>query len=98
MTQHPPTARAGLLAWESPAVPRTRWEPVVAELRARPGDWAVVFAAPIAERKRADNLAQRIRTGVTAAFRPTESFEVLVRKPADDDTEIRVYARYLGGA
>jgi hypothetical protein len=66
---------------------------IAEELRARPGEWAVV------QRKtstaRAASAAQAIRTGRLRAYAPAGAFEAKSRKVGD---EYRVYARYVEAA
>lgn len=65
---------------------------VAAELKARPGEWAIVrtgFPSKFA----AATAASRIKAGHPVAYRPPGSFDALSRTV---DSELRLYARYTG--
>ncbi|MEH1168935.1 hypothetical protein V6V47_26480 [Micromonospora sp. CPCC 205539] len=94
----------GVLRWEDPPPP-TRRNPrtpggataaaeravrIAAELRARPGEWAV-----IAEGANSRVLTTRIRHGVIAVWRPAGAYEAVCRTV---DGRITVFARYVGAA
>ena len=66
---------------------------IVATLRARPGEWAIVatYSAP----GTASSMATSIKSGRLAVYRPGGSFEAITRKV---DGEVRVYARFVGEA
>jgi len=69
----------------------TDWNAIAAELKANPGEWALVA------RNQWAAAAVRINDGLYAAFRPAGSFEATARR--DDDLEkpkVNIWARYLG--
>lgn len=76
--------------WEDP--PPKRWSLIAAELRSRPGEWALV----------AENATTATTTyinqGRITAFRPAGAFEA--RSVLDPRTRraAKVFARYVGGA
>lgn len=92
---------ADLVVWEDPPPARLgrrsrgRWEAIFAQLRERPGVWALVAVmAKAPDRKhgaheRAAAQARNIRNGRVGGAAPGE-FEAVARKE-------RVYARYVGG-
>jgi hypothetical protein len=59
------------------------------ELRARPGEWALVLHADT--NAHAWQKASNIKRGIIAAFRPFGAFEATTRNGVD------VWARYVGG-
>jgi hypothetical protein len=61
------------------------------QLRARPGQWAVVTVRTTAAE--AGQYAYTVRKGVRKLFQPAGTFEAVSRKVGD---EHRVYARYVG--
>lgn len=86
------------MKWEEPPLsPRTArgrtWKAEAAELRAHPGQWAVIAERPRYERSRAYDLSVNVKQGRIAAFRPSGSFEAAVRLDGDMH---KVYARYVG--
>lgn len=91
MTKKPTTIR-----FEAPPLanrtPRGRavQKDVVRQLRAHPGEWAIVHYADT--RAGAYAMAFQIRRGVLASFRPAGAFEALGRTV---DGEYRVYARFV---
>lgn len=64
---------------------------VPAQLRAHPGEWAIIHTAQT--RVGAYAMAHQIRTGILASYRPKGHFEALGRTV---DGEFRVYARFVG--
>lgn len=88
--EDPPTAHS---AAGKPKQPRRtdKWRTVAAELRARPGEWAVLLEA---ERfGNGGGIAGKIKAGDLAAFRPAGSFDATTRTV---DGLYAVYARYIG--
>lgn len=81
------------LAWEDPPditalqVARS----LADELRARPGEWAVVSTHPTMGT--AQSTSSNIRSGRRAIYRPRFAFDATAREV---DGEYRVYARYIG--
>lgn len=73
--------------------PTSRWIGIAAQLRSRPGEWAIVHVATI--RQTADDYASRISRGLLPATGPRGSFQGASRHV---DGQYRVYARYLRGA
>jgi hypothetical protein len=71
--------------------PRTDHAAAAAELKARPGEWAVIarHMTPAAAR----TAAGRIRCGFPAAYKPAGSFDAAARTV---DGEYRTYAMYRG--
>ena len=88
----------GVLRWEDPpavsTAPRTddrvAWAIVAAELRSKPGEWAVVIEGP----KAVPHVAIRISQGKSPWFRPAGSFETMQRTAPDGG--VSIYARYVG--
>ena len=82
------------LKWEEPP-PAARgplgYEETAQQLKAKPGQWAIVATFP--RRSNAGTLSHNIRIGRTAAWQPAGDFEAVSRKVGE---EVRVYARYLG--
>lgn len=80
------------LAWEEPPVNRSStWLEEASQLRACPGQWAVICIKP--HSRAAVAMASHISNGNLAAFRPAGTFEATSRTV---DGEARVYARYVG--
>lgn len=84
---------SALVTWEAPPPSarrrpdtRTDHDGIAAELRSRPGEWALLPAA-------ATGMAGQIRRGDIRAYRPAGTFEAVRRDSADG---IRVWARYVG--
>lgn len=61
------------------------WDPIVAELRRHPDEWALI----------AEDTTSRIN-GKYPAFRPIEEFEVVVRSTGRGRGRHDIYARYVG--
>lgn len=89
---------SAVIRWEPPpAARRASSEPpsefdhhgIAAELRARPGDWAVVC-----ESGTNPALTARINRGELSAYRPAGCFEAVCR--ANGSGVLVIYARYLG--
>jgi hypothetical protein len=83
------------VTWADPPSMRRRRQPsrvnheeIASQLRARPGEWALIPAA-------GTGLAGQIQRGDLRAYRPSRSFEAVRR---DEGGEIRVYARFVGQA
>lgn len=74
--------------------------PEAAELRGKPGRWAVLCVRP--SRNKASCMAHQIRTGGLMAFGPAGAFQAMARTVdvrQDDGSrlrEFRVYARFVG--
>lgn len=93
-----------VIRWEDPPPPQRRpgsnqgrrastgrWAAVAADLRTRPGAWALVQVSD-----RWSSVAgnpQNIRAGKLAGFKPPGAFEAIFRLVGD---EARCYARYVG--
>jgi hypothetical protein len=84
----------GVIRWEDPPEPAARgrrhtlaWAEVAAELRARPGEWAVVY-----EGASNNALPDRIKAG-KAGFTPAGAFEATLRGAGRAQA---TYARYVG--
>lgn len=72
--------------WREPPPAGIKWTQEAAELRANPGQWAVIAV-------RTDrSLAAQIKNGRTSALPPTD-FEAKARKRADGQVEIYVRAK-----
>lgn len=93
--------QAEIIRWEDPPPARSpagrrpgrsvsRWDPVVEELRDRPGRWAVVAEG---DGRPFLDLATRISRATLVPFSPPRSFETATRQAAG---RITVYARYVG--
>jgi len=91
----------GVIRWEAPP-PRNvsaggrgkagiDWGPIAAELRSRPGEWAL--AVTFEAGNLAAQIARLIRRADMTVFGPAGSFEATARKV---DGEGRVYVRYVG--
>lgn len=82
----PPSGKGG----RNPGTPSSRYTTVADELRARPGDWAVIerFAG-----RRNNGLATKVAMGAMLCFTPAGDFEARTRHR---NGEVLVYARYLG--
>jgi hypothetical protein len=95
---------SGVLRWEKPPTGKdmraadqlARWTPVADELRARPGEWAVVAEGDTQDFNR---IIGYIRGG-RGPFAPEKSFEARQRteptKGARGGRTGRIYARYIG--
>lgn len=70
----------------------SRWRRISDQLRAKPGEWAVVTVADSSAKS--GNTAYQIRTGVCAGM-PAGEFDAVARTV---DGEHRVYARFVGPA
>lgn len=82
------------LKWEepdpTPSGTGTVWAQVAAELKARPGQWALVLEMESGNVK-LNNTGRTIRSGATVPFRPAGSFEAIVQRG-------KLYARFVGEA
>jgi hypothetical protein len=67
------------------------WKDEAEELRSHKGQWAILKTYP--KGPKAGALAQSVKAGKLAAFRPAGSFEAVARTV---DNEGHVYARYVG--
>lgn len=85
-----------IIRWEAPRDSKTkgRWDRVADELRARPGEWAIVEL--LEKNNNASRLVSSIRRGVTTSFAPAGTFEAAQR--TRDDGGFAIYARYVGKA
>lgn len=91
--------RARVIRWENPPPaknpgsgsggPASRFTALADELRARPGEWGVVFETP----KPPNGLATHIRMGQMRCFTPAGDFDAVTRRV---DGITITYARYLG--
>lgn len=91
-----------VIRWEAPP-PRTRHDDparpqphskhaaLAADLRGRPGEWALVL---IASKGSATSIANTINNGIIAEFRPSGTFEAVTRSVGAG--RYHAYARYLG--
>ena len=84
-----------IIRWEDPPPRRTSdvydWEAISMELKACPGNWALVVICP--NTATAGSTARHIRNGLYEPLRA--GFDAVARTI---DGEARVYARYVGGA
>lgn len=84
---------SAIIRWEPPPAERTKprriaqWEGVAADLRERPGEWAL-----IATGVEHANTAGQINAARIRCFAPAGAFEAQRQLV---DGEIRVYARYV---
>jgi len=85
--EDPPPARSR----RSAGVGHSRYSALADQLRARPGQWAMVGEKPGAD----GGLATHIRMGQMLCFSPAGDFDATSRRV---DGVTRVYARYLGDA
>jgi hypothetical protein len=97
ITLHQNTATTpATLVWETPPdlTPTTKYAPIAAALRARPGQWAVIRTIDTEHKKRAWGFAHNLTCGKYADFRPTDAgaFESVSRTTGDTT---RVYVRYM---
>lgn len=88
-----------VLRWEDPPPPSHAGRPrgrngpmeaVAAELRRRPGEWAVLYDG---RKSAASGMSSYIRTGALAPFTPSGDFDACARILGDRRI---VYARYVG--
>lgn len=88
-----------VLRWEEPPpafhvrkgrAPSSRLSPIADELRARPGQWGVVFEGPGGA---GGGMVTHIRLGQVACFAPAGDFDATGRTQNGVTT---VYARYVG--
>lgn len=86
-----------MIEWKDPTPPATRsgrgtdWKLIADELRAHPGQWAVVA------HDRGEAVATSIKRGAIAAFRPAGSFEARSRRQRfNEPKSCDIYARYVG--
>ena len=92
---------SGVLRWEEPPNRRqskaARWASVAAELRARPGEWAVIEET--GTNTTTASTVQYIKKG-DGPFAPIGAFEAISRSERGENRLIKtqVYARYVGGA
>jgi hypothetical protein len=89
-----------LVKWEDPPMSARagrgkKWQEEAAELRSRPGQWAVLREYPSGKRSRAYDLAVNVKQGRIVAFRPYGAFEASVRL---DGGVHKVYARYVAAS
>lgn len=88
-----------VIRWEEPPPDGNRgmkapkrskyWQDVAAQLRERPGRWALVLEGDF---NAAGGIAGMIKAGRLAAFRPAGEFQALTRTVGS----CSVYARYVG--
>jgi hypothetical protein len=71
--------------------PRWKYPAIAAELRERPGEWALVIEC--AAGNTGYVVAHRMRRGACAGFGPAGAFEAEARQHGDGT---RVYARFVG--
>lgn len=89
-----------VIRWEQPPAPaqsarpyttrRSKLAPLADELRAQPGQWAVVFEGSAGQ---ATGMATHIRLGQMACFAPSGDFDATTRRSNGVTT---TYARYVG--
>lgn len=96
--------------WKQPPEAEDSYEPkltleeIANQLRARPGEWALVRSYPEHRWTSARTMAHDIMIGRSKHFRPLESFEAKTAKEDGTDDngnpvrEVNVYARYVGDA
>ena len=80
-----------MLEWKDPPKAgreRADHRAIAAELRAHPGQWALIFTASSLNAARQH--ATRISNGLGSAYRPARWFEAVARGESD------VFARYVG--
>jgi hypothetical protein len=75
---------------ERPNPDRTDWEAVTEELKARPGEWAVVKTNTSAA------TATQIKQGQLRAFRPKQEWEACTRNVDPSGRAEKIYARWIG--
>lgn len=85
--EEPPPARSG---GGRPRRSSSRWDSVAEELRARPGQYAVVAEGP---GRTLLDLAWRINRGLLLSFSPPGAYETTTRQGPRVNA---VYARYVG--
>lgn len=79
---------SGVIRWEEPPAAPTHHDRIAADLRSRPGQWALVM-----ERVNRNN-ATKISNAVHAAYLPAGAFEATSVGRGDGTTDI--FARYVG--
>lgn len=83
------------LYWTDPPKRKLRkhqWAEIAAELRARPGRWAIVRTGPATQ---LSTNATAIKQGAHSAFRPGGTFDACTRW---NGYQTDLYARYIGDA
>ncbi len=78
--------------WKDPGTgwsKRFDWDAIAAELRAHPGEWALVGTS-------AASHAVGVKTGKVKALRPVGAFDACTRKNADGGRDL--YVRYVGAS
>ncbi len=92
----------GIIRWENPPLSRrgsgypqglgkSQWAEVADDLRAHPGDWALIAEGPVPGPN--SGLATQIRMGQMVCFSPAGDFDAEVRR---QDHVRKVWACYLG--
>lgn len=92
---------SGVLRWEEPPATRrkggypqglskSRWADVADDLRARPGEWALIAETAVATNS---GLATQIRMGQMVCFSPAGDFDAETRRK---DGVRKVWAVYVG--
>jgi hypothetical protein len=84
------------MRWEDPPErshkgARQSYVKETAELRAHPGEWAVIREFPLNKRPSAYALQSSVTLGRTRSFEPRGTFEAVVRT---DGNIVKVYVRY----
>lgn len=79
--------------WEDPGPDdrRTKWSVIAAQLKAAPGQWALVYES-LPGQTPANGITSRLRSGRAEGFSPAGSFEAVTRDG------VKTYARYIGEA
>lgn len=79
-----------VIRWEEPAHVEVDWYAIAAELRARPGEWALIRKLP-PNYEAPQGTARLIRDGRLPAFAPGGSFDADAEITAE---AVLIYARY----
>lgn len=88
--EDPPRQMGGRVAGARKAAWDNRWAATVAALRARPGQWAVMYEGTDGT---ASSLASRVRGGLDPRWQPAGAYEAVARCR---DGRTVTYVRYVG--
>ena len=81
------------ITWDDPGPGKARkgskWDPIAAQLKARPGEWACIG------RNIQTSMVTAIRRGGIKCFAPAGSFEVVTRNHTER-WRADIYVRYVG--
>lgn len=84
------------VTWEAPpddtrgGKPSTNWDPVAAELREHPGEWAKIADDAVGA------LVTKINHGRSPSWEPAGHYEATARPNGQPNRRVAVWARYVG--